>query len=328
MRTTSPMYSIPLLESGRDWLRSSRLSEPLPETVAVGWSGGADSTALLLALAGMGYRVHAWHVDHGWHGDSAGQAEALRGWAEARGIEFSGVRLPAPAGHNREAEARHGRYRAFETLASEHGITTLCLAHHRDDQAETVCMRMLQGAGAKGISGMRAVVQYGSLTVYRPLLHVPGLELRRALASAGVPWIEDASNRDLSLWRNHLRHRYFPALKSAGIDPTELYMRWQRMAEMTVSRLEGGLNGVKMDADRDGCSMEWHQWQRMPPELRAMQLQRMMRRLFGPACVAGKRHIELVEAWMANGGNGGVDLSRSRLMRRDDRLLLARKLPE
>jgi len=157
-------------------------------------------------------------------------------------------------------------------------------------------------------------------------LQVPGEELRASLQAAGIGWLEDASNADTTLWRNRLRLHHFPSLKKAGVDPTELYMRWQRQAQLVAERLEAGVEMLELQNDGVSCSMAWHSWQQLSSELRATMLQRMMRNLFGQASVAGRRHIELVEAWMSKGGSSGVDLSRSRLMRRKGRVVLSREL--
>lgn len=144
---------IPKLIDSDLWL--DRLT--LPHRLAVGYSGGADSTALLLALAGRGHEVVAWHVDHGWHAGSSAVADSLQVRAAAWGIEFHQLRVQLQSDRNREAEARKARFEQFSIWAGEQGIQTLCLAQQRNDQAETVCMRMLQGAGPAGCAGMRQI---------------------------------------------------------------------------------------------------------------------------------------------------------------------------
>lgn len=320
------MSSFPYLASSNAWFETAAETEPLPRKIAVGWSGGADSTALLLALANRGHELYAWHIDHAWHAQSGHQAERLHRLADSWGVNFLSLRLSPPSGINRESEARSGRYRAFARLAAEQGVSDVCLAHHREDQAETVCMRMLQGAGARGISAMRTVTRHGELTFYRPLLHVSKEALRAALLAAEVGWIEDVSNLDMTLWRNRLRHRLFPALKSSGVDPIELYMRWQRQAAMVSEKLEAELGGVELCSSAESCSLAWTTWRSLSAAMRATLLQRMMRQLFGVGSVAGRRHIELVETWMDQGGYGGLDLSRSRIMRKGERLVLLRRI--
>jgi tRNA(Ile)-lysidine synthase len=319
------MTELPLLKECRAWLDTASLPEPLPLQLAVGWSGGADSTALLLALAGAGYDVHAWHVDHAWHEHSAEQSMQLARQATAWGVPFSSVRLTTAAGSNREAVARSGRYEAFGKLSREQGITALCLAHHRDDQAETVFMRMLQGAGVDGCQGMRSVREHGGLKIFRPFLHISCRELKASLRQAGVEWLEDASNRDITLWRNKIRHHLFPSMERYGTNPSELFLRWRQQARILSSVIEQGIRDVQLHVDDDCCSLPWDQWRLLAPPMRVKLMKKMMRTLFGEAAVPGRRHILLIENWMRQGGSGGLDLSRSRIMRKDGRLCLVRK---
>ncbi|MES0371150.1 MAG: tRNA lysidine(34) synthetase TilS [Mariprofundaceae bacterium] len=319
------MTNFPLLKESQAWLDTGSLPEPLPSRLAVGWSGGADSTALLLALAGAGYDVHAWHVDHAWHQSSGEQSEQLAEQAALWGIPFSSVRLETSPGSNREAVARSGRYQAFHQLSQEQGLTALCLAHHRNDQAETVFMRMLQGAGVQGIRGMHQVRLRDGLKIFRPLLHLSRSELVTSLKNAEVTWLDDISNSDMTLWRNRLRKQVFPAMEASGIDPTELFLRWQRQAVIISAEINSEIDQIHLQCDATNCSLPWREWEGLPSTMRAYLLQRMMQRLFGEGSVAGRRHILLVEQWMQQGGFGGLDLSRSRIMRKDGRLYLKRK---
>jgi len=304
----------------------------LPEHVAVGWSGGADSTALLLALKSAGHHVRAWHVDHGWRRNSAAEAQALAKKAEAWDIPFFTARLSHAGAANREAVARKGRYDQFVLWAGEQGVSTLCLGHHRDDQAETVCMRMLQGAGSGGCVGMRRERRMGTLRIVRPLLHVPGGKLRAALQKDGVGWLEDPSNSDMSIWRNRIRHRLFPAMSRAGQSPQELFLRWQKQAERLTGLLdlaadallragnmqlsEGSANGARK------VILLWSEWKASAPPVRARALQKMMAQLFGEGVTPGRRHILLVEQWMIHGARGGLDLTGCRLRHCRERLHL------
>jgi len=310
--------------SAQSWLNQNNIS-PLPDEVAVGWSGGADSTALLLALQARGQRVHAWHVDHGWRDTSADEALHLAEVAENWGIPFSSARLISTPETNREAAARYARYAQFERWSGQQGISTLCLAHHRDDQAETVCMRLLQGAGAGGCRGMQRQRKLGALRIVRPLLHVPGLELRLALRQAGVKWLEDPSNSDMSVWRNRIRHRLFPAVRQADVLPEELFLRWQQQAEQLTVRLDaaadlvmnsGNANESKSPAEMPQVSLPWQSWAVCGSAVRARVLQKMMAQLLGAGVTPGRRHILLAEKWTNQNGRGGLDLSRCRLQRK------------
>ncbi|WP_232726491.1 tRNA lysidine(34) synthetase TilS [Mariprofundus ferrinatatus] len=310
------------------WLNHAAVPE-LPHEIAVGWSGGADSTALLLALKEAGHAVSAWHVDHGWRESSRQECEMLAERANSWGIAFYSSRLDAADESNREAVARRGRFDRFLSWSRELGISTLCLAHQLDDQAETVCMRLLQGAGAGGCRGMRRERNYYGLRVVRPLLHVPGIELRTVLREAGVEWFEDPSNEDLSIWRNRIRQRLFPQIAESGIKPDQLFMRWQRQAERLAIQLDkgadavlnGGSSGMDVRRGRE-VILPWRQWSDCLPAVRARVLQRMMSSLLGEGVTPGRRHIVMVEQWTLRDGRGGLDLSGCRLQRRQGGLHL------
>jgi len=306
------------------WLSNPEIPE-LPHQLAVGWSGGADSTALLLALKAKGHDVQAWHVDHGWRESSQQECEALAQQARSWGIPFFSVRLAFSGQANREAEAREGRFAQFLAWSRESGITTLCLAHNRDDQAETVCMRLLQGAGTGGCRGMQSERIYQGLRIVRPLLHVGGTALRETLSLAGVTWFEDPSNHDTTIWRNRIRHELFPRITAAGLNPQQLFLRWQRQAQRLALELEAGADTVLAQAtsSKDGLMvLPWAAWANSSAPIRARVLQRLMAATLGEGVTPGRRHILLVEQWTARGGRGGLDLSGCRLQRRQGRLHL------
>jgi len=301
----------------------------LPAEVAVGWSGGADSTALLLLLLQQGYRVQAWHIDHAWRESSAAEAASLAQQAKQWGIELLIARLPAPSGCNREAEARKGRYAQFEQWAQATGITTLCLGHHRDDQAETVCMRLLQGAGIAGCRGMHYHRKHGRLDLVRPLLHIAGAELKGALEEAGIHWLEDPSNSDMTVWRNRIRQRLFPAIEQADVSPSDLFLRWQTQAARLAGQLDRETDLLLTDAsaldqEEQSACMPWLTWSACSAPLRARLLQKMMSFVLGDGATPGRRHILMVEAWTLRGGRGGLDLSNCRLQRSRKNLHLRR----
>jgi tRNA(Ile)-lysidine synthetase-like protein len=297
-------------------LKTSSMMMEMPKKIAVGWSGGVDSTALLLALRECGHDVYAWHIDHAWHKHSADDAEQLRYKAEQWDIPFATYRLEKSYTNNREAQARRGRYQAFQRLAQKTKIKSIALGHHADDQAETVCMRMLQGAGVKGCRGMRALSYQGDLRIYRPLLHIGKKELSAVLEKAGVSCLEDKSNHDISLWRNHIRLNFFPALKVAGVSPRSFFERWQAQAVRLSAMIEEDLEAIHFTHRANMCSLNWNAWQELSQPVRAAALQCMAGLALGEGVVFGRRHIELIDFWQQKGGRGGLDLSGCRLEKR------------
>jgi len=211
----------------------------------------------------------------------------------------------------------------FAIWAEEQGVDVLCLAHHKEDQAETVCLRMLQGAGVAGCCGMAGVRKLGNLNVMRPLLHVHKREMEVALLRAGVTWLTDPSNEDGSLLRNRIRLALFPAIRAAKADPIELFLRWQRQAEIIFDHLDSLAHGVEFCKQAGQVSVNWSEWCGLPASVRAVVLQRMIAALLGVGTVLGRRHIQLIEKWRQKGGRGGLDLSRCRIARQQRSLNLS-----
>lgn len=189
--------------------------DPVPEgLVALGFSGGLDSTVLLHLLAGRAdiraRGLRALHVDHGLHPDSAQWAEACAGACRELGVAFESRRVTVQAqGDGLEAAAREARRAAY--AAWQRDGETLALAHHRDDQAETVLLRLLRGAG-DGLAAMRPLRRFGRGGLWRPLLAVPRALLQQYAREHGLRWIEDPSNASEHHDRNYLRQRVLPTL--------------------------------------------------------------------------------------------------------------------
>lgn len=181
--------------------------------VLVGLSGGADSVALLRALSALrdesGPALSAVYVNHGLRAAAAEEEDFCAALCAGLQVRFLIKRVRVPAIGSPEAAARGARYAAFQQAMAETGAGTLALAHHMDDQAETVLLHLMYGAGADGLSGMR---EY-SAPVWRPLLGVERGTLREALKELGQDWREDESNADLSLTRNAIRAQVIPAMR-------------------------------------------------------------------------------------------------------------------
>lgn len=187
---------------------------PREGPLLLGLSGGLDSTVLLHLLAGdpalRGRGLRALHVDHGLHPQSATWGEACRAHCEALGVPLQIVRVQVHEdGEGLEAAARRARHAAFaEAMAPGELLVT---AHHRDDQAETVLLRLLRGAG-DGLAAMRPLRPFGVGWLWRPLLEQPRAALAAYAREHSLHWIEDPSNASDRHDRNFLRHRVLPRL--------------------------------------------------------------------------------------------------------------------
>jgi tRNA(Ile)-lysidine synthase len=209
------------------------------ETVLVAVSGGADSVALLhvlMTLAGeLSLRLHVLHVDHGLRPDAGRDAEFVRRLAARLEVPANVGRVTVPAGGSLEAAARAARYAALDAEARRVDARRIAVGHTADDQAETVLMRMLAGAGVRGLAGIPPVRG----RIIRPLIETRRGELRAALEAAGLPWVEDPSNRDSKFLRNRIRHELLPLLSASySADVVTALDRIARLCRDTVGAIE------------------------------------------------------------------------------------------
>lgn len=179
--------------------------------LGVGVSGGADSVALLHALARLGYELTVLHVNHRLRGaESDGDEAFVEALARRLGLAYEAERVTvAAAGGNLEAAARAARREFFTVARARHGLAAVAVGHTRSDQAETVLFRILRGAGNRGLRGILPVTREG---VVRPLIEVSRGEVRAWLEMLGESWREDASNADARFARNRIRGGLLPEL--------------------------------------------------------------------------------------------------------------------
>jgi tRNA(Ile)-lysidine synthase len=195
--------------------------------VAVGVSGGADSVALLRAVAEIapeiGLVLMVAHVEHGIRGVEAEEdAESVRKLAERLDLAFALHRVDTPAVARAqklslEEAARELRYRWFRSLLAEGKADAVATAHTLDDQAETVVHRLLRGAWTEGLGGIHPVIACTGGVILRPFLRVRHAEIEGWLRELGQPWREDATNADTAFTRNRIRHELLPQV--AGFNP-------------------------------------------------------------------------------------------------------------
>lgn len=178
-------------------LAGPTLTTDAPLALAV--SGGPDSLAMLaLAHGAFGARCHVLTFDHGLRAAAAAEAAAVGAIAAGLGIGHATLRPAQPLSHaNAQAQARAARYRAMADWCADHGIRFLLTAHHADDQAETLLLRLARGSGLDGLSGIRATRPlYGDVLLLRPLLGQRRAELAAIAARTGWPVAADPSNDD------------------------------------------------------------------------------------------------------------------------------------
>src|SRR6267143_3948956 len=206
--------------------------------LAVGLSGGVDSVALLHVLkncaAGSGFFLSAIHVHHGLSPNAGAWAQFCRALCARWGVPLAVRRVKvAKKGKGPEAAAREARYQAFKNSPCD----AAALAHNLDDQAETVLMNLLRGAGVRGASGIPSRSRFDGKMLLRPLLEVPRAAILAYAQEQGLEWVEDESNADEALTRNFVRRRLGPLIESR-------FPRWRE----SLARAARHFAGVGLDA--------------------------------------------------------------------------------
>lgn len=276
---------------------------PSDGPVVVGYSGGLDSTVLLHWLAGQpavrARGLRALHVDHQLQADSARWAEHCRQQCAALDIALDVIRVAVDDdGSGPEGAARQARWRAFEHTIDP--ITdVLALAHHQDDQTETVLLRLLRGAGPAGLAAMRPLTRRANgLRVWRPLLAVPRQAVLAWARHRQLAWIEDPSNQSPCFDRNHLRHTIMPGLRARwpNLDQSLIHVAQRQADAFALEQLVARQVLAQAMTDHDH-SLHLAPLRNAPREARWAAL----------------RH------WLA--GQGAADVGTNRLQRIDDELI-------
>jgi tRNA(Ile)-lysidine synthase len=202
------------------------LRDGSPSPIAIAYSGGLDSSALLHLAQAYGLQhgvpVHAFHVHHGISPNADAWLAHCADSCAALGVPFEATRVVLEKSKSGvEAAARKLRYAALGAMCAAHGVGLLLTAHHLDDQAETVLLQLLRGSGTAGLSGMDAansapeLLANPHLVMARPLLPVSRGELEAYVAAHDIAYVEDESNTHPRYARNALRHQVMPALAHA-----------------------------------------------------------------------------------------------------------------
>ena len=262
----------------------------------VALSGGVDSVVLLHALRQLGFPVRALHINHGLSASADHWQRFCESLCREWGVACYAERVAVVnGGGGIEEAARQARYRVFEQQLSVGDA--LLTAHHRDDQAETLLLRLMRGAGPKGLGAMAEVRPLGQGRLLRPLLGVSRQQLEAYARDHRLQWVEDESNRDTDFDRNFLRHEIMPLLEARW---PEFGERWQQSAELCRDTqqladilAEQDLQGADMRAERLGHSLALAPLQRLTPARRGQLLRLWLSRLGGD--MPERAHLAEVE---------------------------------
>jgi len=240
---------------------------PLPLVVAL--SGGADSTAMLLACVKQWPgKVNAIHVHHGLQAAADAFAQHCQQLCDQLQVPLVIERIDArhAPGESPEDAARRARYQAMASVLQTHWggqLRDIVLAQHADDQVETLLLALSRGAGLPGLSAMPERAQRHGLVLHRPWLNTPGADIRDWLQATGVPWVEDPSNLNQQFTRNLIRHQLLPVLQKAFPSFRQTFARSARHSAQAQQLL---VTLAQLDLELVGDPPVIHRLQPLTPE--------------------------------------------------------------
>ena len=294
------------------------------DLVLVAVSGGADSTALLIVLDSLahefGYRLHAAHLHHGLRGEEAdADLEFVRALCKRLGIPLTDAAWDTRARMRRRGLAGQAGLRTLRReflLATARRSTAdhIATAHTADDQLETVLMRLLRGAGLRGLG---AISERRGVWI-RPLLAVARADIETDLRRAGQEWREDASNHDLAYTRNRVRHAVVPALVAAlgpqASQRPDARARLARRVAEGLSELRSARVALERQARRTVARhariqageirLDSHVWRSYPPVIQRLALRQAWASLVGHETGLTERHLGALMGLLRAGRTG------------------------
>jgi tRNA(Ile)-lysidine synthase len=290
--------------------------------VVIGVSGGLDSVCLLHLLKTLcesggpyaGIRLHVAHLDHGLRGEaSRADAAFVADLAAQWGIPctLGQADVAAQARERRrsvEDAARQARYSFLRRVAHEVGATRIAVAHHADDQVETLVMHWLRGSGLAGLAGMRSLEE----DIIRPFLRISRAELERYSEQHQLPFREDASNQDRRFLRNRIRHDLLPVLERYNPNLRETLLRNAAVLAEEDAYIQGQVDAcwpeVMVREERTCLEGDVQAYRRLPVALRHHVLLRAGLRVSGGETHLERRHVEAGDALLREAGSGTLHL--------------------
>ncbi len=285
-------------------------------SILIGLSGGADSVALTCALLEvrerLGLRIAAAHLNHRIRGDESDRDEAfVRAMCVRLGVELIVERAEglgaSISSANLEERAREVRRDFLGRVADRIGADFVALGHHRDDQAETVLMRLMRGAGA---AGMAAMAERGPGRLIRPMLSISRAEIRGYLDARAIAFVEDSTNSSRDILRNRIRAELLPMLEreyAPGLGARLV----QVAAEMrSLEELAGAIAARELDAmRRRGGALDVSGFSAMNRAVQAVAIRRFLSERMGSLRRISRAHIEAVRQLILEGGpSDSIDL--------------------
>ena len=297
----------------------------LPLPLAVAYSGGADSTVLLLAAARRWPgQVQAIHVHHGLQEAADGFEAHCRATCEALGVALQVRRVHArhASGESPEEVARVARYQALARAARDAGLQAVLLGQHADDQVETLLLALSRGAGLPGLAAMPPVFQREGMLFVRPLLALPAQAIRDWIREQGIAAVEDPSNADTAFTRNRIRHVLLPALEQCFPQYRETFARSSRHAAQAQELLE---TVAQEDLARMGGTPALTALQVLPRARQANVLRHWLRTAHAASASAAQLQelLDQVTDCTTRGHRIRIKVGRGFVLRQGERLVFA-----
>jgi tRNA(Ile)-lysidine synthase len=323
-----------MLDQVKKTIKQYRMLTP-GDRVLVAVSGGVDSVVLLYALRELQksekLSLAVAHFDHAMRTDSAADAEFVKKLARSLKLRYYSERADVPAYAKAqklslEVAARTLRYQFFERIAKAHDFKKIALGHTLNDQAETLLMRLLRGAGIEGLSGIPPVRPSGELTYIRPLIECTRDQIVAFAQAHKLSWREDPTNYDTTIMRNKIRHELIPILKEYNPKVLEALGRTARLlaqaAYVLDCQAEQALATLIASESAQGLALDLKDLMAMPEYLQALVLRRAIARV-NPLCEPEAAHIEALLRWISRRGAGELHLPAGvRVLRRHSHLIV------
>jgi tRNA(Ile)-lysidine synthase len=323
-----------MLDQVKKTIKQYRMLTP-GDRVLVAVSGGVDSVVLLYALRELQksekLSLAVAHFDHAIRTDSAADAEFVKKLARSLKLRYYSERADVPAYAKAqklslEVAARTLRYQFFERIAKAHDFKKIALGHTLNDQAETLLMRLLRGAGLEGLSGIPPVRPSGELTYIRPLIECTRDQIVAFAQAHKLSWREDPTNYDTTIMRNKIRHELIPILKEYNPKVLEALGRTARLlaqaAHVLDCQAEQALATLIASESAQGLALDLKDLMAMPEYLQALVLRRAIARV-NPLCELEAAHIEALLRWISRRGAGELHLPAGvRVLRRHSHLIV------
>jgi tRNA(Ile)-lysidine synthase len=286
-------------------------------SILVGLSGGGDSVALTSALLDirdrMGLKIVVAHLNHRLRGDESDRDEAfVRSMYARAGIEVIVERaegLGTISGGNLEERAREVRREFFSRVADRVPADFIALGHNRDDQSETVLMRLMRGAGA---AGMAAMAERGPGRLIRPMLSVSRAEIRDYLNARAIPFVEDSSNSSQHFLRNRIRTELLPMLErdyapGLGVRLVELAAEMRSLDVLVSAIAARELDAMRIGSDSGALDLSG--FGAMDPAVQAVAIRLFVAERVGSLRKISRTHVEAIRQLMLEGGpSDSIDL--------------------